>query len=365
MISPPTEEPAAGTLSADNRDPPAESSSLWDLPPELIPNIDDLVIEDGKPVDGIFSEKQMRLLTEPLHSGWSGPPDGQSFVVMANVGLFHALGKPPLVPEVLLARDVEQGPLTMRANRTYVVWLRGKTPDVVVEIVSRRDGGEDTTKLQSYAQLSIPYYVILDPDDQLGGGVLRAYQLRGRTYQLLSSPFFFPEVGLGACLWQGPYEDREETWLRWCDRDGTLIPTGTEQAEIERQRAENESQRAENERRQAEKERERAEGEWQRAENERHQAENERQRADNECQRAENERRQAEKERERAEGEWQRAENERHQAENERQRADNENLRAESERRRAEQAEAVAAETRLELEQAKERLRVMGLEPSW
>jgi hypothetical protein len=35
------------------------------LPPELWPDVEHLVTEDDTPVDGIFSEKQMRLLTEP------------------------------------------------------------------------------------------------------------------------------------------------------------------------------------------------------------------------------------------------------------------------------------------------------------
>src|SRR5947209_5370158 len=62
------------------------------VPPELVPDLGQFVIEDGKPVDGILTEKQMRLLTEPLHSGWAGPAGGQPFVVMANVGVFYTPG---------------------------------------------------------------------------------------------------------------------------------------------------------------------------------------------------------------------------------------------------------------------------------
>ncbi|MCX7938354.1 MAG: hypothetical protein N2545_02805 [Thermoflexales bacterium] len=58
---------------------------------------------------------------------------------------------------------------------------------------------------------------------------------------------------LGVTLWRGTYEEREDTWLRWCDRDGVLIPTGVERAETERQRAEAERQRAEAERARAER----------------------------------------------------------------------------------------------------------------
>jgi hypothetical protein len=59
---------------------------LEPLPVELHPNVDHLVTEDDTPVDNIFSEKQQRLLTEPLYNSWSGPGEGRPFVAMANVG---------------------------------------------------------------------------------------------------------------------------------------------------------------------------------------------------------------------------------------------------------------------------------------
>jgi len=33
-----------------------------------------LITEDGAPVDNIYSEKQMRLLTEPLYNTWGALP---------------------------------------------------------------------------------------------------------------------------------------------------------------------------------------------------------------------------------------------------------------------------------------------------
>jgi regulator of protease activity HflC (stomatin/prohibitin superfamily) len=42
-------------------------------------------------------------------------------------------------------------------------------------------------------------------------------------------------------------------WLRWCDREGNVIPTGAELAEAERARAEAEQRRAEAERARAER----------------------------------------------------------------------------------------------------------------
>ncbi|MBP87203.1 MAG: hypothetical protein CMJ64_10865 [Planctomycetaceae bacterium] len=66
------------------------------LPPELRPNIDHIVTETEEAVDNLYSEKQQRLLIEPLFSSWRG--GDKSFVAMANVGLFIRSGSRPLFP---------------------------------------------------------------------------------------------------------------------------------------------------------------------------------------------------------------------------------------------------------------------------
>lgn len=53
------------------------------------------------------------------------------------------------------------------------------------------------------------------------------------------------DVGLGLTLWWGGFEDRtDRLWLRWCDRTGQVIPTGSEGMKLERQRTEVEKARA-------------------------------------------------------------------------------------------------------------------------
>jgi hypothetical protein len=235
------------------------------VPPEVVPDLEQFVIEDGKPVDGILTEMEMRLLTEPLKSNWS-PSDGQPFVVMADVGVFYATKEPPVVPDVLLAVGVRQGAdLTERENLSYFVWTRGKAPDVAIEIVSNREGGEDSDKLRTYARAGVPYYVIFDPDDLLRGGVLRAFGLQVRRYRPLAEPYFLEETGLGVRLWDGVFEGINRTWLRWCDREGNVIPTGAERAEAERHRADEEKKRADEEKKRADEEKKRADEEKKRA----------------------------------------------------------------------------------------------------
>jgi hypothetical protein len=250
------------------------------LPPELLPDETQLVTEDDTPVDNIFSEKQQRLLTESLYSSWAGPGDARPFLAMANVGLFYAVAEPPLVPDTLLSLDV-RAPANPwpKANRSYFIWRYGKTPEVVIEVVSNRKGGKGDEKLARYAAIGIPFYVIFDPEQELSPEPLCIYGLYVGEY-CPHADAWLSRVQLGLKLWHGVYEDLEATWLRWCAEDGTLIPTGAERAEQATQRAEQERTRAEQATQRAEHERARAEQATQRAEHERTRAEQEYTRAE-------------------------------------------------------------------------------------
>src|SRR5262249_27180387 len=169
----------------------------WDerppMPPDeeiYHPNLDLIVIEDDQPMDSIFAEKQQRLLTEPLESSWAGPGEGRPFLVLANVGVFATDKTPPLVPDVALSVDVQPGTdLTVRANRSYFIWVMGKPPDVAIEIVSDRRGGEMTHKMREYARIRVLYYVLFDPPEHLRGGVLRAFRLVDGSYETTDHPW--------------------------------------------------------------------------------------------------------------------------------------------------------------------------------
>ncbi len=200
--------------------------------------------EDDTPVDNFFSEKQQRLLTHPLYSGWSGPGEGRPFIAAANVGLFSSPKKPPLVPDVFLSLDVEIDPdIWAKNHRSYFFWEFGKGPEIVIEVVSNKEGGEASVKVAEYRAMRIPHYVIFDPQQMLSEDVLRCFALAGPFYRQMDDPWFeIAQLGLG--LWVGAYEGYEATWLRWRDREGRLIPTGLERAEAERQKAEAERVRA-------------------------------------------------------------------------------------------------------------------------
>ncbi len=196
--------------------------------------IENLVTEDDEPVDNLFSERQQRLLVEPLYTSWK-PTDAESgerrkFFAAVNVGLFFSVHQPPLVPDMFLSLDVEMpADVDLKAHRSYFVWEFGKVPDVVVEIVSNRKGNELTKKLRDYANIGVTYYVVLDPFGNLGGDVLQIYELGFGKRLRPKNDAILDEIGLEARLWQGEFEGLSGEWLRWYDvESGNLILTGKE-----------------------------------------------------------------------------------------------------------------------------------------
>ncbi|MBC8123746.1 MAG: Uma2 family endonuclease [Gemmatimonadaceae bacterium] len=226
-------------------------------------DISHLVIEDDTPVDNFQSEEQQRLLVEPLYSSkaLSSP-----FLAATNVGLFYKLKGDPIVPDVLLSLGVQRPEdFSQRQNRSYFVWEFGKVPEVCIEIVSNQEGdeltlskksrqkGKTTVKKSIYAQIGVRYYVVFDPlqqiqaRDEMDGALLRVWSISPDGYTeltpsqgitLIGQSVWLNAAGIGLTLWEGQFEEEvTRLWLRWCDRDGRIIPTGAEGREIERQRA--------------------------------------------------------------------------------------------------------------------------------
>ncbi|HAC65190.1 MAG TPA: hypothetical protein DCF68_17085 [Cyanothece sp. UBA12306] len=217
----------------DSSSPPLDSSATeWELMPE--PDISDILIEDKQPVDNIISEKQQRLLTS---SAYSSLELDIPFLVTANVGLFYANKKPPLVPDVMLSLRVEcPEDWHHKKNRSYFTWNFAKAPEIAIEIVSNKVGNELSTKLEDYLDAGVGYYIIFDPLNYLSDQVLQVYKRQITNYQLQDN-YWLEDVNLGLTLWSGKFEDKfYDRWLRWCDKSGNILLTGDEKFEIERQR---------------------------------------------------------------------------------------------------------------------------------
>ena len=322
-------------------------------------DISNIEIEDGQPVDNILSEKQQRLLVSILDvSFWLKP-----FFATANVGLFYADGVPALVPDVMLSLGVEApADWSQKKNRSYFVGEIGKLPELAIEIVSNNEGNELGSKLSKYASAGVIYYVVFDPLKFLEGPVLRVYELQGTRYRQRQD-FYMDRIELGLTLWQGTFEGKQDTWLRWCDKSGNLLLTYDELNAAQRQQTEAERQRAEEQQQRAEEQQQRAEEQQQLAEAERQRAEAERQRAEAERHRAEAERQRAQEQEQLAQAERQRAQEQQQLAEAERQRAQEQEQLAQAERQRAQEQQQLAEAERQRADRLAEILKSRGINP--
>lgn len=197
---------------------------------------EEIITEDDEPVDNFPSEKQQRLLVNPLYSSdYLERP----FVAAANVGVHYEPGVPAIVPDMFLslkARTVDGKDIWDKENRTYYVWKMGKPPEVVLEIVSNQKGNEAGDKFQKYATVGAKYYVVLDHLRQAQDEILTVYELVDGQYQARGD-YRLPDVNLSLTFWDADYEDMSWSWLRWCDAGGMLIPTADELREQADERA--------------------------------------------------------------------------------------------------------------------------------
>jgi Uma2 family endonuclease len=80
-----------------------------------------------------------------------------------------------VAPDIALFLGVSAEP-----RRVWKVWEEGRTPELVVEVVSDTEGGELGRKLQLYAQMGVKEYLVVDPAQLLLGAVLGLWR-RGET----------------------------------------------------------------------------------------------------------------------------------------------------------------------------------------
>jgi Uma2 family endonuclease len=223
---------APGAAWPETNGVPPWMEGLEDLIPKI--DYDALVTEDGRPVDNLYVEKLYRLLTDRLYTSWR---PGRPFMAMSDVGWFHHHEEQPMAPDVMVSLDVTPRDPTTREGRSYFQWVHRKPPDVVIEVLSDERGDEAGEKMRKYQQWDLRYYVIHDPLGVISEEVLRAFELRGGRFAPID-PRWIENLGLGLTMWEGNYQGVTHTWLRWCDRDGKVLPTGEERAALAEETAE-------------------------------------------------------------------------------------------------------------------------------
>jgi Uma2 family endonuclease len=208
------------------------------------PDLSHLITEDDAPVDNWFQERQQRLLPTSLYDSWSALGRTGPFLAAADVGLFYKLSEQAIVPDVMVSLGVNvPSDWWEKHNRSYLKWEFGKAPEIAIELVSYKVGDEEQ-KFGRYAHAGVPYYAIYDPRLYLGKRPLRVYALHAGHYVEVLDPSMLDGLGLGLTLWEGAFEGMKAVWLRWCDKDGDILKTGSERVHQETARAEEEKARA-------------------------------------------------------------------------------------------------------------------------
>ena len=203
----------------------------------------DLPAEDGIPLESNWQRAQMDLLIELINIHWAGRSD---FYAGGNMFIYYS-------PNRLKSEDVRgpdffvvKGVDKSRVRRSWIVWEEdGQHPHAIVELVSPSTRAEDEgRKKRLYEQtFRTPEYFLYYPDEQklvgwrLVGGFYEAMKLDERGW------LWSDQLGLWLGTWSG-YGDNGEynTWLRFYETSGRLIPTHQEiAAEAEAARAEAEA----------------------------------------------------------------------------------------------------------------------------
>ena len=229
---------------------------LDDIELQLPPTVDELVTEDGEPLESEWHRAEINLLVDSLRQHWRERSD---FYAGGNMFVYYSVEQARRRnyrgPDFFVVLNVDGSYL----RKAWVVWEEeGRYPDIIVELLSPSTANADlTTKKSLYERVfRTGDYYCYNPDTRQ----LLGWTLSGSQYQELTPNergwLWCGQLGLWLGAWEGEYLESGDVWLRFFDPDGNLVLT-LEEAAL--QQAEDERQRAEAERQQAEVERQRAE----------------------------------------------------------------------------------------------------------
>lgn len=226
-----------------------------------LPDHTQLPESDGSFVKNFQEHPQSLLLTSSILPVLDAVhPDGR-YCIGQDCGIYWRLTNPPErgaeAPDWFYVPNVS--PLLKgERRRSYVLWQEIMAPLIAIEFVSG-DGTEERDATSPFANedakagkfwvyeqaIRIPFYAIYEVDK----AAVEVHELVAQQYQQCSpnerGRYPIPPLGVELGIWQGQYMNQTLPWLRWWDSLGTLLLTGEERAEQERQRAEQERQRAE------------------------------------------------------------------------------------------------------------------------
>lgn len=228
------------------------------LPPdldEILPKVE-LVYDDGEPMETDWHVKSIGLLASSTDYHFRGRDDyyvgGNMFIYFSEK---QARNRDFRGPDYFFVSNTTREPI----RKGWVTWLEdNRTPDAVIELCSPTTIAEDYgPKKDIYEKtLRVGDYFCYNPETKK----LDGWRLKDKKYTPLVPNehgwLWSEELGLWVGTWQGKIGPFDDTWLRFYDRDGNLVPTPEEaakqQAEAAKQQADAAKRQAEAAKRQAE-----------------------------------------------------------------------------------------------------------------
>jgi Uma2 family endonuclease len=192
--------------------------------PRFWPTELDLPDTDNQPVDNELQLLLPALLRSLLGLAWA---ERQDWFLGVNLGLYYDPDLPAIGPDAFLSLGVPRYRAEQGLRLSYVLWQEQVVPQWVLEIVSKKPGGEYGEKFQIYAAIGVLYYAIYNPDygRRDGHEAFELYRLeQGQYVRQAGEPIWMPEIGLGIGRALGLHEGIEREWLYWYDAQGNRYP---------------------------------------------------------------------------------------------------------------------------------------------
>jgi Uma2 family endonuclease len=204
---------------------------------------EDLPYTDDQPVDNELQLLIPVLLRAILSLLWAENPN---WFFGINLGVYYDPALPAVGPDAFLSLGVLRYK-KVRGRLSYVIAQENQvTPQWVLEVVSKKPGGEYTDKLELYAGIGVLYYTVYNPDywRRDRHQPFEVYRLEQGTYvRQVDNPVWMPELGLGIGYELGTHEGLTREWLYWYDADGKRYPAPENVIQQERRLREDLEQR--------------------------------------------------------------------------------------------------------------------------
>ena len=220
-----------------------ESVESWS--PLELPPVEELVTDDGEPMESERHKKQMDLLIASLELAWA---ERQDFYVGGNMALYFS---PRQIrnndfrgPDVFVVTETER-----RERKAWVLWEEeGRVPDVIIELISPSTEKEDRgPKKETYRRLRVANYFLFDPFSAKLEGFEFDFRTRRYVRKVPDRQGRLRCEPLG--LWLGTHRHRfqglEAQWLCWFDGAGNFLPEPEWVAQKQKARADAAEERAE------------------------------------------------------------------------------------------------------------------------